>query len=384
MDTRKLRFFVTGLVMMLFGITMVVVGTINDFLTSTYQVDKIFIGFCASMLTTGILVGSFTFGAIVEFYGYKPIMILGILFVIIGIEGIIYAPYVSVIPYLFLLIGVGGGVINGVTNLIVAILYPENAGAWISLLGVFYGVGAFGFPLLTSILLDSGLDYQAILFITGLVLVIPLVFVLFVKFPAPKREKPVKMREYLGFFTKPAIIIIGLVLFFQSAVEAILPTWAPTFLKDTFHVDYSRALYAITVSCVSIALTRLFLSQLLKKVSSFKVLLFSSLVAMVGILIMGLGPKFWVSLSGIALIGVGLAASFPVMLDYAADVFPGYTGIVFSIVIGIALVGNILLNLLTGYILQLLGMSMLSVLLILFVSIIIALLYAVKYKIIKQ
>lgn len=384
MDIRKLQFWATGLVMMLFGITMVVVGTINDFLTTTYHVDKIFIGFCASMLTAGILIGSFTFGAIVEIYGYKPVMVLAVILVIVGIEGINYAPDVSVVPYLFFLIGIGGGVINGVTNVIVAILYPENAGAWISLLGVFYGVGAFGFPLLTSILLDAGINYRAILFITGLVLVLPLLFVLFLKFPASKREKPVKFRDYLGFFTHPAILLIGLVLFFQSAVEAILPTWAPTYLKETFHVDYARALYAITVSCVSIAVTRLLLSQLLKKLSSFKVLVFSLLLALAGILMMGLGTEFWMSLAGIAVIGAGLAASFPVMLDYAAGVFPGYTGIVFSIVIGIALVGNILLNLLTGYILQIFGMPMLSVLLILFVSIIIALLYAVKYKIIKQ
>ncbi|MGV8094770.1 MAG: sugar MFS transporter [Mangrovibacterium sp.] len=188
MSKTTLQFTATGLVMMLFGITMVVVGTINDFLTSEYQVDKLFIGFCASMLTSGILAGSFLFGSAAERFGYKRIMLLGVLMVIAGIAGIVQLGHIAVIPYLFLLIGLGGGVINGVTNLVVAVLYPVNTGAWLSLLGVFYGVGAFGLPLLTSVLLEQGWGYRSILTWIGASLLIPFVFVLVLRFPEAKRS----------------------------------------------------------------------------------------------------------------------------------------------------------------------------------------------------
>ncbi len=384
MNKRTRQFIATGLVMMLFGITMVVVGTINDFLTSEYRVDKLFIGFCASMLTSGILAGSFLFGSAAERFGYKRIMLLGVLMVIAGIAGIVQLGHIAVIPYLFLLIGLGGGIINGVTNLVVAVLYPVNTGAWLSLLGVFYGVGAFGLPLLTSVLLGQGWGYRSILSWIGVSLFIPFVSVLLLRFPEAKKSGGMAVKEYFRFFTHPAIIFIGLFLFFQSAVEAIVPTWTPTYLKETFGVGYSNALYAITVSCISIAVARLFLSQILKKVSSFRVVLASLLIVIAGIAIMKLSGSFWMGLTGVGLIGLGLAASFPVMLDYTAGKYPEHTGTVFSIVIGIALTGNILLNLLTGYILQSFGVNKLNSLLILFVLIMIALLYAVNYRIIKK
>lgn len=384
MSKTTLQFIATGLVMMLFGITMVVVGTINDFLTSEYQVDKLFIGFCASMLTSGILAGSFLFGSAAERFGYKRIMLLGVLMVIAGIAGIVQFGHITVIPYLFLLIGLGGGIINGVTNLVVAVLYPVNTGAWLSLLGVFYGVGAFGLPLLTSVLLEQGWEYRSILTWIGVSLLIPFVFVLVLRFPEAKRSGGIAMKAYFKFFTHPAVLFIGMFLFFQSAVEAIVPTWTPTYLKETFRVEYSDALYAITVSCISIAVARLFLSQILKKVSSFRVVLASLFIVIAGIALLEVSGSFRTGLAGVALIGLGLAASFPVMLDYTAGKYPDHTGTVFSIVIGIALTGNILLNLLTGYILQSFGVNKLNSLLILFVLIMIALLYAVNYRIIKK
>lgn len=382
MNKKTLRFVAAGLVMMLFGITMVVIGTINDFLTSKYQVDKLFIGFCASMLTSGILVGSFTFGSIVDRFGYKLIMLVGVLVVILGIEGIIYINITSVIPYLFLLIGLGGGIINGVTNVVVADIYPHNTGAYLSLLGVFYGIGAFGLPLITSILLNYGLDYQSILSLVGASLFIPFCFVLLLKFPNTKRSEIITIKQYLKFFTKPTIILVGFFLFFQSAIEAIIPTWAPTYLKDIFFVDYPKALYAITISCISIVVARLLLSQILKKVSSYKVVLISLFVLIFGVIVLELSSSFYMALAGIGIIGLGLASSFPVMLGYIGSKFPNNSGTAFSVVIGIALTGNILLNFLTGYILESFGVNKLNMLLLFFILIMIALLFKIKYKII--
>ena len=60
------QFWVAGLVMMLFGITMVAVGTINNFLVMEFGVDKLFISLCASLLAAEMFSGLFSFGPMVE------------------------------------------------------------------------------------------------------------------------------------------------------------------------------------------------------------------------------------------------------------------------------------------------------------------------------
>lgn len=80
--------------------------------------------------------------------------------------------------------------------------------------------------------------------IVSLFLFIPLALVSLVKFPKCPHTKPIPMKQYFGFFTKPAILLVGLFLFFQSAVEAIVPVWTPTYLKETFLVSYDKGLVA--------------------------------------------------------------------------------------------------------------------------------------------
>ncbi len=383
MNKRNLQFVATGLVMMLFGVTMVVVGTINNYLTVSFDVDKFFIGFCASVLAAGILIGSFLFGPVTDRFGYKPVMVFGVIMVIVGIIGIIFAGRVGTIPYLFFIIGLGGGIINGVTNVIVADIYPEESSAWLSLLGVFYGAGALSLPLATSLMLEKGLDYQSILSIVVLFLLVPLVLVIFLKFPHAKRAQAIPLKQYFKLFTRPAILLIGFFLFFQSAIEAIIPVWTPAYLSETLMVDYDKGLYAITISAIGITVTRLLLSQVLKRIKPYWVVFASMFIIILGALVLQFSSSFYTGLSGVAIMGIGIAASFPVMLSYTAGFFPHNSGTAFSIVIGIALVGNMLLNALTGYLLNIFGIEKLNSVIIFFILIMITILILIFYKLLK-
>jgi len=360
MQKKTIQFLVAGQVMMLFGITMMAVGTINNHLTVTFDVDKAFIGLCASVLAAGVFVGQFSFGTVVDRLGYKPVMLAGVVLVTIGLTGIILNDLVGIIPFLFFLIGAGGGTANGVTNLLVADLYPGKSSAYMSLLGVFFGIGALGLPLITSILREKGFSYEAILSFVAMFLVLPFFMVLVIRFPGPRRSRPISVRQYLGFLVHPTLVLIGFFLFFQGALEAIVPVWTPTFLSESHSVSYDKGLYAITVSAVGMTFTRLVLGRVLMKRSSFQIVVFSLFILAGGLLLLQFGPTFYSGLVGVALVGIGMAASFPVMISYSVDFFPENSGTAMSIVLGMALVGNLVLNYLTGLVLEKLGVEMLN------------------------
>lgn len=384
MSKRKIKFIATGLVMMLFGITMVVVGTINNYLTIQFGVDKLFIGLCAAVLAVGILAGSFLFGPLSDRFGYKPIMLAGILLVGSGLGVIILISNVSFIPYLFFMIGWGGGMLNGVTNVVVADIYPENSSAYLSLLGAFFGIGALGLPLVTSVLLANGFSYGYILTSVALVLLIPFVLVLLLKFPHAKRVKALPAKEYFRFFTKQGILLLGLFLFFQGALEAVVPVWTPVFLSEAFEVDYDRGLYAITIGAIGITVTRLVLSRVLKKHRPWFVVFISLIIVFAGVLLLEVGPSFYWGLAGVGLMGVGMAASFPVILGYTAEFYQGNSGTAFSIVLGISLIGNISLSALTGYILNVYGIEVLEWIFISFIVMMFIILKIIHSKLIKN
>jgi MFS transporter, FHS family, glucose/mannose:H+ symporter len=69
------------------------------------------------------------------------------------LEILAFAEAFPLIQAAFFLIGFGGGVINGGTNALVADISTGEKGAKLSLLGVFYGAGALGFPLITRLII---------------------------------------------------------------------------------------------------------------------------------------------------------------------------------------------------------------------------------------
>ncbi len=77
-------------------------------------------------------------------------------------------------------------------------------------------------------------------------------------------------------------------------------------------------------------------------------------VALGGVLLLMVSPFYY---GGMTLLGVGLAATFPVVLGYIGTVYANLSGTAFGIALFIALIGNIVLNFLMGVISEKFGIG---------------------------
>ena len=124
--------------MLLFGIAMISLGSILPSIIENFDLNTLEAGSLASILPTGILLGSLVFGPIVDRYSYKNLLIICTLFIIVGLEGIAFSSGLLFLQLSFFLIGFGGGALNGGTNALVADISearPEKRSANLSLLG---------------------------------------------------------------------------------------------------------------------------------------------------------------------------------------------------------------------------------------------------------
>src|SRR5690606_34949487 len=69
---------------------------------------------------------------------------------------------------------------------------------------------------------------------------------------------------------------------------------------------------------------------------------------------------YTVAAAGLTTIGIGLAAGFPVMLGFVGEMYAAVSGTAFSIVLTIALLGNMLVNLVMGKIVEEHGIAQLT------------------------
>lgn len=368
--------------MLLFGIVMISIGSILPSITARYQLDGTGTGSLVSLLPLGILIGSIVFGPVVDRYGYRQLLIACAVLILLGLQGIAYAPSIWWLSLAVLLIGFAGGAINGGVNALVSDISAESKGANLSLLGMFFGLGALGMPGLLS-LLSRSFGYSAILSGVGFAIVLPILYFSMIRFPEPKQAQGFPLRDGLRLLTNPIILLIGFFLFFQSGVEGLASTWTTSFLEGGIGTSTRHALLGLTAFEIGMTGTRFLLGNLLRRFSMAGTLGFTLVIALIASLLLSMSANYYVLLAGLLLLGVGFSAGFPVMLAYTGELFSALSGTAFSIVLVIGLLGNVLLNYLMGFLTDAAGLHTMPLLLM--ASILcLALLLVIVYNRIKN
>lgn len=336
--------------MLMFGIVMITLGSILPSLVERFQLNEVSAGTLTSLLPLGILLGSLLFGPIVDRHSYKYLLVVCSLIIIVGLEGIAYTNSLFLLHASLLVIGIGGGAINGGTNALVADISGSGAnrrGANLSFLGVFFGVGALGMPLLLAVLSQHYINFH-IISVIGLLLLLPVTYFAAITFPQAKQEHSVPLNRSFQLAKDFNLVLLGLVLFFQSGIEGIVNNWSTLFLINESNFIQDDALFALSIFVLSLTLTRILLTFVLNHVRPYRILIISVISAIAGVLLIMVTSVPNREIIGLAMLGAGLAAGFPVILSYVGALYPQLSGTAFSLVLVIALVGNILFNLMMG------------------------------------
>ena len=349
MYKRSQVFAAACIALFLFGMTLITLGSILPSLTLKFEALGLNKGILVSVLPIGILAGSLVFGPIVDRYGYKLLLVVSVLISAISLEGLAFTDSLSLLYVCIFFTGFGGGIINGGTSALVADISADNKGANLSLLGVFFGMGALGMPLLLGIL-SKYFPYTTILAGVGIFMVLPAIWFLFILFPIPKQAQGFPLKEGIKLLKEPTLLLTGFFLFFQSGVEALSNNWTTTFLQHKLQITNEAALYALSFSVVGLTATRLLLGSLLKRISSFTVMLASLALVIAGNLIIMNTSSYPVAFTALIITGAGLAGGFPVILGYIGQLYAHLSGTAFSIALVIALTGNTIISYFFGFI----------------------------------
>jgi MFS family permease len=338
-----LVFMAACLGILLFGIVLISLGSILPLLRERFGLSDLATGSLLTLLPFGLLIGSLVFGPIVDRYGYKILLLISSLMIFAGLEGIAFSAHIMILRLSILLISIGGGAINGATNAVAADTAEGDRGARLSLLGVFFGLGALGVPFLLGVLSDI-LPHEKILFWIGIFVLFPALFFLFIKFPPPKQSQGFPIKKAVRLLKDPWILLVGLVLFLQSGLEGLANNWSTTFLQENKAFINEHALFSLSCLVLGMTTMRLILGWALHKIKSGRVLLASIGISLTASLLIWFFDSLTATYVGMGLLGAGFAASFPVLMGYVAGKYKELSGTALSMVLVMALVGNMIFN----------------------------------------
>lgn len=333
--------------MLIFGIVITVLGSVLPSVIVKFSMAHAEAGSLFIMMSIGMMAGSLLFGPIVDRYGYKGMLIVSSGLVFLSIEGIAFAPSVFILKLSLFVVGFSGGAVNGGTNALVSDISDNNRGSDLSLLGVFFGIGALGVPFLLGTFLDS-FSYESLIGFIGVLIVIPFLFFAFLKFPAPKHEQGFPIKDGFKLVGQPALILLGLMLFIQSGMEMTVSGWSATFMVEELGLPAGRSVLYLSFYWVGLIIARLAISEILRRTSMSRVMTISLFISVTGSFILLLSPGPWMVISGLFITGLGFAAVYPLVYAYAGNLYPDYSGTAFGIILVIALLGGMSLPYIAG------------------------------------
>ncbi len=348
-DNKRFSFIAACIGMSFFGISMITLGSVLPSLTEKMLLSTLQASALVAFLPLGILIGSLIFGPICDHYGYRVLFLSSCFSVLLGLIGLSFFLDIPLLQFSIFMIGLGGGVLNGETNALVADLYDDDSqrGSKLSLLGAFYGIGAIGMPLLIGFLSEH-YSYGVVIRFIGAVMLVCIIVCFYVRFPVSRHAQSFPLKKAVGLLKEKSLLILSFILFFESGIEGSCNNWTTLYLEKS--TDIRPGLILQTLTCMVIALTvsRLGLAVLLKKWKQDNILISCFVVAMLGFICLSFAHSFMVAALGMILVGIGVSATFPIILSIVGKDYSSLLGTAFGVAITISIVGNTLINSIVG------------------------------------
>lgn len=356
MKSRTITFISVFVGILLFGVSMVMIGSVLPLLKIRLGLSDIVAGGLFSILPFGLLIGSIFFGPVSDRYGYRWVLSTASLFLAIGFIGIAHSLSLELLRVCILFFGIGGGVINGATSALISDLSSDDKKiANLNLLGVFFGLGAFCMPLVLSTLNQS--DYVTVINIVAIVCILVAALFLFISYPLAVEKEKISFKLLPLFLKNKVFLIICFFLFFQSAFEAIMNNWSVSYFIQYLQIDQKQALVALSFLVLGMTLMRVLTGGIFRNISTKNLLRIAFVFLSTGAicLFIQLPSHYYLNTFGLFLIGAGLSPGFPVMLGLTGNMYKEISGTAFSFVMLVALTGNIVINYITGVLVQYFG-----------------------------
>ncbi len=211
-------------------------------------------------------------------------------------------------------------------------------------------------PLVLGIL-EKSFRFETIIAAVGLFSFATAIFFQLIKMPPPKQIQGLPLLKSISFFKDGLLLLIAFFLFFQSSFEGIINNWTTTYLISQHSAQQSNALYALSLFVAGMAIMRLLTGTVLRHIQVKRILIVSFILIVIGLTLIKTGFSLMTAITGLFILGSGLAGGFPIMLGFVGEMYAGISGTAFSFVLFIALFGNMLVNYLMGIISQNLGIG---------------------------
>lgn len=297
-----------------FGIRAGILGKLG----TDFHLDAAQLGTIAATAFWGFPLAIVIGGIVVDIIGMKKLLIAAFVFHLVGILMTVFATGFWSLFISTLLIGIANGTVEAACNPLVATIYPESKAVKLNHFHLWFPGGIVIGTLLVFFLNKIGIGWQIQV---GLMIIPTLLYgYLFSKLTLPVTERVasgVSSSDMYKALAKPLFIFMIILMFGTAITELFTGQWIDVLLKNVT----DNAILLLTVETGVMVLGRGFAGPVIKRFSPQGVLLMSSILAALGLYLLGhsSGNMLFV---GAIVFGMGVCYFWPTMIGFVAENLP--------------------------------------------------------------
>lgn len=300
-----------------------------------YGWNRVQKGNLLSINAMGFIVAAFVSGYLSERFGKKQIIIFGLIFSSLGNATFGYLPEINLAEPFFLffmcnfLIGVGNGILEGLTNALIIHLHPDKSSLYLNLAHAFFALGALIAPLIGGWLMSAS-GWQAIFYFNAVISFILFISLLLQTCPTFRSEQGIKLKALLHLTKNRIFLLLSLSIALYVAAEAGLIAWLVEYLRINPNFRLSQFQSGVFLSCFWLAMLagRFAYGWWVEKTSPTFALSVSSIGGTITIILFLTTANVGMGALLIFLYGISLSGMYATIFSLAGDRFPQYLGVV--------------------------------------------------------
>jgi len=336
------------------GMMVLVIGAILPYLIVEERIGYTVAGGLLSAMAIGNLLASFVTPPLLAKFGKRISIIMLSSLIPIFLMVITLVPSVPIMYLSFLFVGIGGGAVSIVNNIVVV---ENNASASeINLLHTMFAIGAFLAPFLTVLYISVGLNWKYIIY--TIIILLTFSTFLYRKLPNQPKETVVVMNndKEKRFFKNFDFYILSFILFFYLGVENCVNGWFVTYFKSSGIMSDSYATNLVSITWFLILVGRLSNSYISRKISKQSLILINCLSATIFFLLLISIENLVIITIAVAGLGFFFAGIYPTCIANAGELIKGSTTGM-SILLAIAALGGIVTPQIVGVLADKIGIA---------------------------
>lgn len=317
----------------MFGITVAIIGAAVPNMIRQFEWSYLSTGMVVSASSVGYFASSFVAGLLIQRFGAKKVILLGLLIQTCGLAFFGVSPNVIVNLVAALLMGLGQGGTEVVTNFCVVRMEMPGQSRLMNLMHAAFPVGAILGPVLIGWLIAVGRSWQEMfrgMSVACLAMAGGFAFLSFGDMDTGKEEP--RNARVPGFVHSPLLLFLVLTIFLYVGSEIGLSAWIGEYYVDFFGSSASTGAYMVSVFWVGILAGRLLVSIGYRSYRQAELLLSVcclSALSLAGALSMG--SPFATGLGFLAC-GLVFAAIYPVVMALTGQHFQSAQSMAIGIV----------------------------------------------------